>query len=344
MPKHIVGLGAAAVGGLFFTAVLGVAAIGGANTATAGVTNLPAGVVPAAYLPWITKAAALCPQESPILIAAQEWQESGFNANATSSAGAQGLAQFLPATFKTYGQDDAGDGNVSPFNPPDAIMAQGRYMCSLFALAEKSGYPGGAEALALAGYNAGWGAVQGAGGVPPIRQTIDYIAAIQAKEAEWTAQGGITTISGSGSGTAAVNRALAYLGVPYVWGGGTPNGPSTGFCDKNGDGMLGGVCFAGSHSGFDCSSLVQMAWWPTLQLPRTTGEQYLATANRPVPMDQLQPGDLIFYSHDGRGADSYHVVMYAGDGMVVEAPHTGSSVQRVQLDQTGGLVGATRPG
>nr|WP_166682737.1 bifunctional lytic transglycosylase/C40 family peptidase [Streptomyces sp. 846.5] len=320
------------------------AAIGGANTAAGSVTSLPAGVVPAAYLPWITKAAALCPEESPVLIAAQDWQESGFNPNATSSAGAEGIAQFLPSTFATYGQDDAGDGNVSPFNAPDAIMAQGRYMCSLFALAEKSGYPGGAEALALAGYNAGWGAVKTAGGVPPIKQTIDYIAAIQAKAAEWTAQGGVTAISGSSSGPAAVNRALAYLGVPYVWGGGTPNGPSVGFCDRSGNGMLGGTCFASSHSGFDCSSLVQMAWWPTLQLPRTSGDQYAATANHPVSMDALQPGDLIFYSKDGIGAHADHVVMYAGNGMVVEAPHTGLSVQEVPLYKTGGLVGATRPG
>ena len=59
------------------------------------------------------------------VVAAQLAQESGWNPDATSPAGAQGIAQFMPATWATYG--NGGD----PFDPDDAIPAYGRYMAAL---------------------------------------------------------------------------------------------------------------------------------------------------------------------------------------------------------------------
>ncbi|MEV6672870.1 lytic transglycosylase domain-containing protein [Streptomyces sp. NPDC051162] len=149
---------------------------------------------------WILKAGAMCPQESPALIAAQLWAESGFREDAmgppTSSGQAQGIAQFIPATFAQYGKDDDGNGRASPLDAGDAIMAQGRLMCSLVKDAEKSGYSGGAVQLALAGYNAGWGAVDQYKGIPPYKETTGYVAEIMKQAAEWT----VAVSSGGGSG------------------------------------------------------------------------------------------------------------------------------------------------
>ncbi|MFM9625310.1 NlpC/P60 family protein [Streptomyces turgidiscabies] len=339
---------AAAVGGLILASVIGTAVIGDTSASAASQTGVKAGVVPADFLPWVMKAGALCPDESPALIAAQLYQESKFDAAAvgpeTSSGTAKGPAQFVDGTWGTWGRDDDSSGTASPYDIGDAVMAQGRYMCALIERAKSSGYPGGAVSLALAGYNAGWGRVEQYEGVPPesfaAGQTYNYVRDIIARAAEWAAA--VSAVTGTGTGADAARKAAMYLGLPYVWGGGTPAGPSTGFCSGN-NGYLNGACFAANHQGFDCSSLVQNAWWPATHLPRTAADQYNATASRPVSMDALQVGDLIFYSHTGRGGDSYHVVMYYGDGKVIEAPKTGKNVQVVPLYRTGGLVGAARP-
>jgi hypothetical protein len=115
--------------------------------------------VPAAYLPWVLSAGSLCAVITPAVIAAQDQVESGWNPRAVSPAGAEGIAQFLPGTFATWGQDSDGTGNVSPFDAADAIMAQGRYDCSLASLMsalEGAGQVSGdVLSLALASYNAG---------------------------------------------------------------------------------------------------------------------------------------------------------------------------------------------
>jgi len=136
--------------------------------------------VPSAYLDDLETAAAGCPGLSPALLAAQLQQESGFDPNAVSPVGAQGIAQFMPGTWLSYGIDADGDGAASPFDPEDAIAAQGRLMCELLDLARGSRLAGDPITLALAGYNAGWGAVAAAGGVPPYAETQAYVAAIVA--------------------------------------------------------------------------------------------------------------------------------------------------------------------
>ncbi len=99
------------------------------------------------------------------LLAAQLYAESGFNPFAVSPAGAEGIAQFMPGTADAYGLAD-------PFDPEQAIDAQARLMSDLLKQF------GGKVALALAGYNAGAGAVERYGGVPPFAETRAYVAKI----------------------------------------------------------------------------------------------------------------------------------------------------------------------
>ncbi|URZ08029.1 NlpC/P60 family protein [Clostridium felsineum] len=92
-----------------------------------------------------------------------------------------------------------------------------------------------------------------------------------------------------------VAYAETFIGVPYVWGGSSP-------------------------SGFDCSGLVQYCYNHFgVYLPRTTYDQ----VNCGTTVTDLQPGDLLFF---GPASSPYHVAIYAGNGQMVEAPHTGANV------------------
>ncbi|MGY1548223.1 C40 family peptidase [Streptomyces sp. MN6] len=308
--------------------------------------------VPAEFRTWILKASEECqqPELTPALLAAQLYQESKFKtsrAEATSTAGAQGPAQFMPGTWATWGRDDDGNGVASPWDIGDAVMAQGRYMCSLLGEARNSGLPGDIRALALAGYNAGWGRVIEFSGVPPKSfargETYNYVQIILSTMSRFEGPG-LLTVSGSGTGADALRKAATRMGTPYAYGGGGPSGPSTGFCDGT-NGYLNGRCAASSTVGFDCSSLVQYAYWPKVKLPRTAEAQYGATSDRPVSRANLKPGDLLFWAHGGSGY-IYHVAMYAGDGNVLHAPRTGKHVEIAPLTSAmpqGDYLGATRP-
>lgn len=92
--------------------------------------------------------------------------ESGGNPNAVSPAGARGIAQFMPATAKQYGVN-LGDGRVE-----DDIEGAARF------LADNLRQFGGDYGKALAAYNAGPGAVQKYGGVPPYKETQAYVKKI----------------------------------------------------------------------------------------------------------------------------------------------------------------------
>lgn len=87
------------------------------------------------------------------LLAAQAHQESAFRPDATSPAGAQGLMQFMPATWREWGN------GLDPFDPAASIDAGIRYMQMLLSRYRGAADP---EALALAAYNCGMGNVDNA--------------------------------------------------------------------------------------------------------------------------------------------------------------------------------------
>jgi len=103
---------------------------------------------------------------SAALLAAQLMAESNFNPYASSPAGAQGIAQFIPATAAAYGLTD-------PFNPVAAIDAQAHLMSDLIRQL-------GSPQLALAAYNAGPAPVEACNCVPAIPETSAYVSRILA--------------------------------------------------------------------------------------------------------------------------------------------------------------------
>ena len=102
--------------------------------------------------------------------------------------------------------------------------------------------------------------------------------------------------------------ALAYrqLGMPYVWGGASP------------------------QTSFDCSGLVQWVYRQVgVSLPRTAQMQYNATER--VPLTDLREGDLVFFEHTYQGERITHVGIYVGNGRMINAPTTGDVVREMPI-------------
>jgi hypothetical protein len=328
-------IGAAAVLALFL--LFGLIVISWATNTTGAAATASAALntskVPAQYVAWIEEAGTECSAVSPPQIAAQLYQESrlndeGTNNDVVSPAGAEGIAQFMPGTWATYGQADA-PGPVSPFNVGDAIMAMGRFDCALASML--AGVPGTPMSNMLAGYNAGPQAVLDADGVPPIAQTQQYVADIEALIPQFSAPG--ISLDASGFAQAEINAAERWLGTPYVWGGGDPSGPTLGVPNSQNPGV----------PGFDCSGLVLYAVYQAsggkILLPHLANDQ--AAMGVAVPPSQLQPGDVIALQLDGPGVYS-HIVIYIGGGMVIQAPTFGQDVDEVPLSSFAGAPEAIR--
>ena len=123
------------------------------------------------------------------------------------------------------------------------------------------------------------------------------------------------TGTGSVAGEAVVDKAMKYLGVPYVWGGTHP------------------------EKGLDCSGLVQLVYSELgHDLPRVSHQQ--AAAGRPVAsLAEAQPGDILAWdnsSRNGNGID--HVAIYVGDGKMIEAPRTGLDVRITEVSKTPDVI------
>jgi cell wall-associated NlpC family hydrolase len=98
-----------------------------------------------------------------------------------------------------------------------------------------------------------------------------------------------------------VQEGLGYLGIPYRWGGTSP------------------------ETGLDCSGLVQQVFRNALGLdmPRTAAE--MARVGDRIPKDDLKPGDLVFFNTMRRTFS--HVGIYLGDNQFLHAPSTGGKVR-----------------
>jgi cell wall-associated NlpC family hydrolase len=124
--------------------------------------------------------------------------------------------------------------------------------------------------------------------------------------------GGSSTGGGAAAAgaDAAVAEARRQLGKPYEWGGGGPES-------------------------FDCSGLTSWAWRAGGErLSHSSQAQWSETSR--VSLDNLQPGDLLFY-----GNPIHHVGLYIGDGQMIEAPETGKNVRIASIYRSD-IVGAGR--
>jgi peptidoglycan DL-endopeptidase CwlO len=103
-----------------------------------------------------------------------------------------------------------------------------------------------------------------------------------------------------------LRAAAGRIGVPYVWGATGPNS-------------------------FDCSGLVQWAFAHAgIRMPRVSQQQWFAGPH--VPYSAARPGDLLFWHYDPTDpANVDHVALYAGNGMMIVAPHTGDYVKYVAV-------------
>ena len=195
--------------------------------APAGQRLRPDAPVPAAHLAWVLRAGSLCPEIGPAQIAAQLDLESGWNPNAYADSGetpAMGIAQFTGPTWSTWGGDYDRDGRNSPYDPQDAIFAQGRLMCDLVRWA-KAGLSSGELRgdlldLAWAGYFCGRGCIHRHRGVPTAGLAHEYPGQIRARLPRYAAAGGAGTPVGPGGWVLPLRRGTYSMSSPFGrrWG------------------------------------------------------------------------------------------------------------------------------
>jgi cell wall-associated NlpC family hydrolase len=132
----------------------------------------------------------------------------------------------------------------------------------------------------------------------PDLSPTDFDEIVKSSDSPLTFSGNVTMNAGS-KRQQAVEFAKQFLGTPYVWGGTSPQG-------------------------FDCSGLVQYVWKKFgVSLPRVS-QQQAGAGKRIHDLDKLQPMDLVLMDNTPNGPG--HVGFWLGNGMILEAPHTGAVV------------------
>jgi cell wall-associated NlpC family hydrolase len=125
----------------------------------------------------------------------------------------------------------------------------------------------------------------------------------------------IESINGSAAQIALVKETMQNLGIPYVWAGATPSG------------------------GFDCSGLVLYVY-AKFGVSFPHGATMQAHMGTPVPFGKMEPADLVFF---GSPSFYHHVGIYIGNGLFIEAPHTGDVVKVSQLAGRGCTLACRYP-
>jgi peptidoglycan DL-endopeptidase CwlO len=152
-----------------------------------------------------------------------------------------------------------------------------------------------------------------------VSRRIGKILARQRASAEATARRlagdvDLDSITGTDAQRAVVRETMRWLGVPYVWGGASPDG-------------------------FDCSGLV-MYVFAKFEVTLPHAATYQARLGARVPFSQLQPADLVFF---GSPSFYHHVGIYVGNGLFIEAPHTGDVVKVSALAGRGATLACRYP-
>lgn len=239
-----------------------------------------------------------------------------------------GPFQFLPTTWTAI-RDQMGVDLGDPQNIFDAAITAAVYLCG-------------------SGRNLS-NPTQLSAAIFQYNHSDSYVALVESWITTFTQEGGAGSAS-TGSGKAAIIIAAAekWIGEPYSYGGGGPNGPTLGECDASlGGGYLNGVCYGSSTIGFDCSGLTQYAYAQAgIVLPRASQKQWDDAPHKfsaAQGLSVLQPGDLVFFAYNTADPDAssdnvHHVGIYLGGGQMIDSPTTGSYVrtEAVWLDQYSG--------
>lgn len=242
--------------------------------------------------------------------------------NTTSSAGAQGMMQFMPGTWRSYGVDGDGDGRADIRNDADSVFSAANY---LVASGAKKGPQGVVAALMAYNHSTAYGndvlfyawSYAGAGGL-----TVGGADPGGCNGAPPMLDGAAT-----GQWADVINFALSLVGkYPYSWGGGGLNGPTRG----TGRGR--------NVVGFDCSSFTRFIVYQKtgVVLPRDSRSQAKYFQDRGLitrtnDWRDLEAGDIVFYSRGSSLGSIYHVATVTKKGWIVEEPGFGRYVQHNPL-------------